>query len=160
MTDFAASRTVHEFTQTNLAPPERVFPLLCPVREAEWAPGWKYRLIFSHSGFAEPGCVFATPNENGAETVWAVTHYDRERFQIYFHWVWPERMMAQIEIVLQAHGPEETLAHIRYTYTGISEAGNRRLARQDAAWFSSMMREWEAAINHFLTTGRKIEREE
>ncbi len=60
MTAFKGNRIVHEFTQTNPAPPSAVFPLLCPVREGEWLPGWQYRLIWSDSGIAELGCVFTT----------------------------------------------------------------------------------------------------
>ena len=70
MSAFAARRVSHEYTQTNDAPPEKVFPLLCPVREADWVPGWQYRLIYSDSGCAEDGCVFATPNDTGPETIW------------------------------------------------------------------------------------------
>ena len=44
MTAFKGNRVVHEFTQTNSAAPEKVFPLLCPVREDDWLPGWKYQL--------------------------------------------------------------------------------------------------------------------
>ena len=36
MSAFKGNRVVHEFTQTNPAAPEKVFPLLCPVREADW----------------------------------------------------------------------------------------------------------------------------
>ena len=38
MPGFEAKRVRLEYTQTNDAPPNRVFPLLCPVREAEWLP--------------------------------------------------------------------------------------------------------------------------
>ena len=68
MSAFDAKRVSHEYTQTNDAPPEKVFPLLCPVREADWVPGWQYRLIYSESGVAEDGCVFSTPNDAGPET--------------------------------------------------------------------------------------------
>ncbi len=39
------------------APPERVFPLLCPTRETEWLEYWRCELIHSRSGFAEEGCI-------------------------------------------------------------------------------------------------------
>jgi hypothetical protein len=52
MYSFKAKRVVHEYVQTNPAPAEKLFPLLCPVREAEWLPGWEYRLIYSESGLA------------------------------------------------------------------------------------------------------------
>jgi hypothetical protein len=38
---FTAKRVTHTYTQKLDATPERVFPLLCPVREAEWADGWQ-----------------------------------------------------------------------------------------------------------------------
>ena len=66
MNAFKGNRVVHEFTQTNPATPEKVFPLLCLVREDDWLPGWKYRLIYSDSGVAELGCVFTTPNPPGS----------------------------------------------------------------------------------------------
>jgi hypothetical protein len=47
MTAFKSYRIAYEYTQTNPATPDKVFPLLCPVREADWLPGWQYRLIYS-----------------------------------------------------------------------------------------------------------------
>ncbi|MGI9537489.1 MAG: hypothetical protein ACR2PB_10480, partial [Desulfocapsaceae bacterium] len=46
-------------TQLN-STPEKVFPLLCPVREYEWIPQWQCEMIYSRSGVAELGCVFST----------------------------------------------------------------------------------------------------
>jgi hypothetical protein len=69
MSEFSARRRVHQHIQTNDAPPETVFPLLCPVREAEWVPEWKFKTIYSQSGVAEDGCVFLTPNGAGPETL-------------------------------------------------------------------------------------------
>ena len=42
------------------ATPDRVFPLLCPVREYEWIPGWECDVLHSVSGVAEEDCVFRT----------------------------------------------------------------------------------------------------
>ena len=89
MTGFQGKRVAHEYKQHNVAPPEKVFPLICPVREETRSPGWEYRLIFSQSGAAEPGCVFSTPNGNGTETTWVVTKYDPVAFRIAFTWVNP-----------------------------------------------------------------------
>jgi hypothetical protein len=96
MPAFEAKRVSHEYTQLNDAPPESVFPLLCPVREVDWVPGWQYRLIYSESGLAEDGCVFSTPNEAGPETLWMVTHYDPAAFTIAFAWVEPGMIATQI----------------------------------------------------------------
>jgi hypothetical protein len=157
MPDFQSARTTHEFTQTNSAPPEQVFPLLCPVREAEWVPGWQYRLIYSRSGVAEAGCVFTTPNDDGSETFWVVTEYEPAAFRVAFAWVWPGMVATQLRIALERNPQGATSAHIRYTYTGLSPAGNQEVARYDRAWFEKKMRSWEAAINHYLRTGKRIE---
>ncbi len=152
MAEFQGQRVAHEFTQTNDAPPGKVFPLLCPVREAEWVPGWQYRLIYSQSGFAEEGCVFTTPNDDGSETTWMVTDYDPARFHIAFSWVHPGMMTAQISIVLAAKREDQTSAHIRYTYTGLSSLGNQKIETYDRKWFEQKMQGWEAAINYHLQT--------
>ena len=52
------------------APPERVFPLLCPVREHEWIPAWKAEMVHSKSGFAELDCVFRTNNPLEGNRTW------------------------------------------------------------------------------------------
>ena len=157
MADFRGMRITHEYTQTNLAPPEKVFPLLCPVREADWVPGWEYRLIYSQSGVAELGCVFTTPNERGAETVWVVTEYDAAAFRIAFAWVWPGLATAQIRISLRRTAQDTTEADIRYSYTGLSPEGNREVARYDESWFRHNMQRWEKAINHYLKTDSLID---
>jgi hypothetical protein len=154
---FEGSRVTHEYTQTNLAAPEKVFPLLCPVRESDWVPGWEYRLIYSQSGVAELGSVFTTPNERGPETVWVVTEYDAAAFRIAFAWVWPGLVAAQIRIDLQRKSPGMTESSIRYCYTGLSPQGNDEVARYDNAWFRNKMESWEKAINHYLTTGSLID---
>lgn len=154
MSDFRGRRVTHAFTQVNLAPPETVFPLLCPVAEARWVPGWQYRLIYSHSGVAEPGCVFTTPNEDGAESTWVVTARDPAQFRISFVWVHPGLVAAQIEIELRSLPGSKTEAKIRYTYTGLSEKGNSEVARYDEPWFRQKMEGWQSAINHYLTTPR------
>lgn len=156
MAEFQAQRVSHEYVQTNVAPPEKVFPLLCPVREAEWVPGWQYRLIYSQSGVAEAGCVFATPNEDGSETTWIVTEYDPGAFRIGFVWISPGLVVAQIRIRLERNSGGNTTAHIWYTYTGLSAAGNREADRYDESWFRHKMQSWESAINHYLRTGKCI----
>jgi len=166
MSEFQGKRITHEYTQNNVAPPEEVFPLLCPVREADWVPGWQYRLIYSESGVAEHGCVFITPNEDGTETTWIVTDYDPASFCIAFAWVNPGLVAAQIRICLskssETPSPGHTLlghtsALIRYTYTGLSIEGNREVERYDQKWFQHKMQSWEAAINHYLQTGKRID---
>ena len=71
-------RATRTFTQKLAATPDRVFPLLCPVLEADWLEGWDPLVVFTNSGVAEPGCVFmtkATPHP----AIWFVTRHEPER---------------------------------------------------------------------------------
>lgn len=145
-------RISHSYTQTNSAPPDKVFPLLCPVREAEWVPGWKYRLIHSHSGFAELGCVFTTPNDDDSETTWVVTDYLPLQ-RIAFAWVWPGMIATRLTIDMEPIANDRTNSKITYEYTALSTAGERELAHYDAGWYIAKMEEWQGAINHYLETG-------
>jgi hypothetical protein len=170
MTAFKGFRVAHEYTQTNPASPEKVFPLLCPVREAEWIPGWRYRLIYSDSGFAELGCIFTTPNPTTSEvsqpseeqkltapeTTWITVDYDPAAFRIAYVWINPGRVATELRIQLEAANDGTTRSHIRFRYTGLSPEGNREVEGYDRNWFERKMHGWESAINHYLTTGRKM----
>ena len=54
----APNRVRHTYVQKLVASPAEVFPLLCPVREADWLDGWDPLEVWSRSGVAEPDCVF------------------------------------------------------------------------------------------------------
>ena len=164
MTTFKGDRVVHEFIQTNPAFPEKVFPLLCPVREGDWLPGWQCRLIYSDSGVAELGCVFSTPNPPGsavqdraaAETTWIVTDYDAAAFRIAYLWIDPGHIITELRIQLTPSGQDATRTQIRYRYTGLSPKGNLDLEHYTQGWFESKMQNWEKTINHYLRTGKKM----
>jgi hypothetical protein len=156
MSEFRGLRVTHQYTQTNQAAPEKVFPLLCPVREADWVPGWKYRLIHSQSGVAELGCIFTTPNEDGSESTWLCPEYDPARYRIAYAWFTPGLVACHIQIQLEAAAGETTRARIHYSYTGLSAGGNKEVERFTADWFRTKMQGWEKAINHYLRTGKVI----
>jgi hypothetical protein len=59
-----ASRLELQAVQHLNAPPEEVFPLLCPVREHEWLEGWQCEMIHTASGIAEKDCIFSTTAPN------------------------------------------------------------------------------------------------
>jgi hypothetical protein len=170
MTAFKSFRVAHEYTQTNPASPEKVFPLLCPVREAEWIPGWRYRLIYSDSGIAELGCVFATPSKTASEvskpsdegkltapeTTWITVDYDPAAFRIGYVWIDPGRVATELRIQLTPATDGNTHSHISFRYTGLSPEGNREVESYDQKWFERKMQGWQSAINHYLRTGTML----
>ena len=141
-------RLVRTFVQDIHAPPEMVFPLLCPVREKEWLPGWDARMIHSASGLAERGAVFETVHAAG-RTLWLVTEYDSPRRIAVARWQ-PDGLVVHIELALARKHAGGTAVGVCYTYTAASETGADVLAAMgENAWLESMSG-WETNMNAWL----------
>lgn len=144
-------RASRSYSQLLLAPPEAVFPLLCPVREVEWIFDWDPLVVVSASGVAEEDCVFVTPSEP-ADTIWYVTDYEPEKGFIAFVRMTPGVTATRLTIQLAA-APNGATADITFTHTSLGEAGDALVDGFTAAAYTAFMKRWEARINHYLTTG-------
>lgn len=158
MNRFTAVRTFNRYTQTIKAAPERIFPLLCPVREAEWVEGWAGRPVFATTGLAEENGVYATDHAGEKEpTIWFITRRDPIAFETEFVFFVPGQQVVRLSIGIKQRAPDESNVLISYLRTGLSEAGNARVAESGRAdVFEQRMIEWENAINHYLTTGQQL----
>src|SRR6266478_1257521 len=121
------NRATHTYRQTLHAAREKVFPLLCPVREAYWAYGWLPELVISSSGFAERDCVFITPDKLGT-AIWYVTR----------------------------HEPARWFVEVTYSHTSMGPAGDKFVTTFTADHYQRSMQAWEKALNHYLMTGRLL----
>ena len=152
MSDGSSNRIRRSYTQSIDAPPEAVFPLLCPVRERDWVKGWHADLIFSRTGLAEPDCIFTTPGDP-EDTIWVVTRHDPEALAIEMLMVTPGRTVGKLEIALSGQPGGKTSAEIAYTHTAIGPRGDAFLKTFTKDWYRSKMQTWEAELNHYLKTG-------
>jgi hypothetical protein len=143
------TRLTREYRQTLCASRERVFPLLCPVRESEWLPGWDARLIYTESGVAEPNAVFATRHGEGAEVIWLIAaHLPAHRVRM-VRWH-PELMLVDLELDLSSAQPDTTWLDIRYTYTATSPAGRAQIEAMTLQQWHAQMKNWEDHLNAWL----------
>jgi hypothetical protein len=149
------NRRSHSYTQSLIAAPEQVFPLLCPVRELEWVKGWNPSLVLTNSGVAEADCVFVTPKAS-EETIWIVTRHDPEQFRLEMLMVTPKRTVGKLEIALFEVGDNKTAAEVAYTHTSLGPEGDDFLDGFTEDWYRQFMKDWEAGLNHFLSTGMKL----
>ncbi len=152
---FKAKRTSRTYRQTINAIPDEVFPLLCPVREAEWLDGWRHAMIYSDSGLVEEGAVFSTPREGEEDTVWVVTRHDPARREVEFVRFTPASRTCVLKIAVSAWDEKSSHVDISYTYTGTTPAGNAFIDGFTEEAFLDSMRFWETSMNYFLATGRK-----
>lgn len=150
------NRIVRSFTQRIEAPPDVVFPLICPVREAEWLDGWgdEYELIYSASGLAEKDCVFRTSADGDPEMIWTISEHDSASGVVEFVRVMAGLVATTVRVQIADNGDGTSAVHITYVITPVSDEGERfAAARYREDDFAESMRWWETSMNHYLRTG-------
>lgn len=151
-TPVIAPRVVRSFVQHIEAPPEAVFPLLCPVLEKGWLPGWDYRMIHSASGVAERGAIFETPHAMGT-TRWIVTEHNPSRRVAFARWQ-PDGVVVHIEINLGREFGGTTAVCIEYTWTPTDEGSRAILAASTENEWLDTMAKWEGSMNAWFARQR------
>ena len=145
------NRVTRSYTQRLVAEPSKVFPLLCPVREADWIEGWDPLLVISQSGVAEADCVFIT-GANPHNSIWYITRHEADHGLVEMVKITPGITACKLLIQLQptATGSEATVS---YTHTSLGPAGDAFITSFTEEHYQKSMQDWEAKINHYLSTG-------
>jgi len=146
----APTRVTRTYTQKLVAGPAEVFPLLCPVREADWIDGWDPLVVITESGVAEPDCVFVTPAVPH-DAIWYITRHEPESGSIQMLKITPGVTACRLDIKAgAARGGAE--ATISYTHTSLGPEGDEFVKAFTAQYYLLFMQEWEARINRYLAT--------
>lgn len=137
--------------------PDKVFPLLCPVREYEWIPGWKCTMHYSRSGVAEKNAVFTTARMLRARAVvWSCITYEPDSFVEYLM-VSGRDGVIRLSIGLESKGEDRTEVTWEMVFTATSPIGHRVGRHQfSEAAFREMIASRKGELDHFLTTGEMI----
>jgi hypothetical protein len=144
-------RVSRTYTQSLAAPPEAVFPLLCPVREAEWIADWDPLLVVSNSGVAEEDCVFITASEP-ADAIWYITDYEPKKGFIAFVRFTPGLTATRLSIQVD-QAPQGAHARITFTHTSLGAKGDAFVDAFTEEAYAAFMQLWEKRMNHYLRTG-------
>ena len=137
------------------ASPAQVFPLLCPERERDWIDGWDYTMVYSASGYAEPGCIFATTFPPEGPTVWVFVEHVPDRRVAIFR-VSQDLVAIHWTMDLSEPAPGTTVIAVHWTVTGLSEAGNRFIDTLLRDRFAERMGWLERCLDHWFRTGEKL----
>ena len=148
------NRATHTYRQRLCAPPARVFPILCPVREAEWADGWLPDLVITAIGIVERDCVFITPDKP-RKAIWYVTRHEPENWFVEMLKIVPGVTACRLGIQLTPNG-DECFADVTYGHTSIGTVGDEFVAGFTADFYQKFMQDWEKELNHFLKTGSPL----
>ena len=150
-------RVRRSYVQRLVAPPAAVFPLLCPVREADWIEGWDPLAVWSVSGVAEVDCVFTTAAPAGGTqaAVWYVTRHEPESGFVEMLKITPGVTACRLAIHLRAV-PAGSEATVTYMHTSLGPAGDDFVDAFTEAHYRQFMQDWEARLNHYLRTGTAL----
>lgn len=135
------------------ADPDRVFALMCPVREHEWVEGWRTDMIWSETGFVEDGCIFTTSGSDGAQAVWVTTDHDAPSRRLRMVKVDPGQTVTRLEIAVAAREMSVGGAAVTVSYelTALSPSGRVAVEMHTAASFAARMNEsWKPALERQL----------
>ncbi len=148
------NRVSRTFTQRLVGVPSDVFPLLCPVREADWIEGWDPVSVITSSGVAESDCVFVTAGAPD-DAIWYVTQHDAARGFLEMLKITPRVTACRLTIQLRAVGAA-CEADVTYRHTSLGPAGDALVASFTDADYRQFMQDWEARLNHYLACGNAL----
>ena len=132
------------------APPEEVFPQLCPTREYDWIEYWRCRLLYTESGFAEEDCIFSTDLD--AHETWVVTRYEPPE-RIEFCIFTDAEVVVRLKIRVSDRGDGTSDLDWERIYTVVGPEGRPRVDRLRADEVEDRMREVNERLAHFLEHG-------
>lgn len=151
------NRLRHTYVQTIPALADKVFAVLEPVAEAEWAPGFEYTWVYSrdgaHAKAGQEGDVFLTQHHSGlgsqGTAIWVISRRDFKERRVQFVRVIPDFQVTQIDIHVVPDG-EQSKCEITYTYTALSDSGREQLKHVTREHYEAQMKEWEEQVNAYL----------
>lgn len=147
-------RVTRTYTQRLAGTPEVVFPLLCPVREADWIDGWDPVLVASETGVAEADCVFTTA-ATPTDAVWYITRHEPQNGFVEMLKITPS--VTACRLTIQLHPvPEGCDAQVTYSHTSLGPDGDTFVAGFTESHYTKFMQDWESRMNHYLRTGHAL----
>lgn len=134
---------------------DRVYPQLCPTREADWIDGWVADLIYTDSGYSEPDCINTTPKNNILGSgLWIVTQTMPNSYHE-FVVVRDDGVVGHFTIELTETGDRTCDVDWTLVFTAINAQGNTvvdAMPDKDPGFEVIVAK----GLEHFLTTGRRM----
>jgi hypothetical protein len=145
------NRVTRTYTQSLIGPPAAVFPLLCPVREADWIQEWDPALVISSSGVAELDCAFVT-SAQPSDAIWYITRHEPSANFVEMIKITPSITACRLTIQLRAV-PTGCEADVTHSHTSLGPLGDEFVASFTEDYYRKFMVEWESKVNYYLRHG-------
>jgi hypothetical protein len=136
------------------ATPEKIFPLLCPVREYDWIPSWRAQLIHSQTGVAEENCLFETRSPSDGPTLWMCTRYEPPT-RIEYTCFAQRGFILRLKITLEGV-PEGTRMVWLRSWHAYNAEGEAWLKQWNGDRYEKRTTVLMAELEHYLRTGTML----
>jgi hypothetical protein len=133
----------------------KIFPLLCPVEEYKWLPGWECIMVYSKTGIAEKDAVFLTKEKDGSEIIWTVITYEPPKL-IEFIMVRCFNSVERFSISLTEIASDITELEWKFMNTGYSKKSIEQNKNPDNDSFNAFLEERRKEMDYYLRTGKMI----
>lgn len=149
---FKSKRLFLSCEQLLKSKPEKIFPLLCPVREYDWIDTWKCEMVYSNSGFAELDCVFITDLDGNEKEYWVIDKFEKNstiqflKFNSY--------IITRYRISLKSNEDGTTTANWEQLITSVNEKGNNYIECYVNDEYSKKISALEDKLNYYLLNGK------
>jgi hypothetical protein len=156
-----AAFTTYTKVITYDAPPEKVFPLFCPVREYDFMRKWDSFMKYSKSGYAEKNAVFQSnyPSTIFSKSTWVCTKYEPNTALSYTVFL-PDTLIMLIEHDIKKLPDGKTKDTVVYSLFGINWLGKimvKRMIKNDGLQKTSNAISEE--VIYYLKYNNKIPKE-
>ncbi len=149
-----AVRRTYRFEAEIAAPPERAFPLACPIREKEWIEGWSAQVVCSSTGVAELGAIFRTRIAVGE--LWVTSRHEPEAFRVEYVIFAGRHAVLKFDVAFEPTASGASRLSIVRTYTGIDVLGRRRVLALDEDGVRRENEQIARQLDHFVRTGEML----
>ena len=150
---FKSVKVVESYDAEISAPAEKVFPLLCPVREYEWISTWTCELVRTESGVAEDMCVFITDRPPFGRETWVCTRYECPDAIQYTRF--SQNAIARLDIKCIEGTADKSTWRWTLTAVGLTDEGNR-ICESATEQTLQIFKTLNVLLEHFVTKGEML----
>lgn len=145
---FPATHATIEQTITLPLSADEAFPLFTPEGERLWIEDWNPHYFYPANGETITGMVFTT-GHGDETTYWTLVDFDNTAHKARYSRVTPGSRSVVVEVRCEAVGEHEARVTVRYSLTGLSEAGNAAITAF-VEGYAAMIEDWRTKILAYL----------
>lgn len=138
-----------EFTISQ--PVEILFPLFSPEGEKLWVPNWDYENVMGTTSLHEDYVFLTKTHDHAAnDAIWIVKRYEPEANYVQYYRIEPEEKIGIVTVKCRRLSQNSTKVQVKYTYTGLSERGNRFIEDFTENDYERFIEEWKILLTEYF----------